>query len=112
MTSVRLGAVVLGMALAGFTAAATPAQVTAPAAAQPGTTEVTGAYRGYSSKWINVMTEDHRLQRFEVDERSLPGWQKRFKLGEEITVTYRKLSSRHMPVAIGLRKADTAAKKK
>jgi hypothetical protein len=115
MTSGRFGALVLGMtlgSLVGVAAAAQSPPSPSPELARSGTAEVTGTFKGYSSKWMNVWTADNRRLRFEVDERSVPGWQKRFKFGDQVTVTYRNLSSRHVPMVIGIRKADGSPKKK
>lgn len=117
MTTGSVGALVLGMALGGLVGTADAAQTNKPPASttQPdrsGTAEVTGTYRGFSSKWINLWTADHKQLRFEVDPHAVPGWQKLFKVGDQITITYRDLSSRHLPMAIGMRKADALPKKK
>jgi hypothetical protein len=118
MTTRRPGtALVLGIVLGGLVSplgaqgAASP-----PAAAQEaprsGPLEVTGVYRGYSTKWANLWADDGRKMRFSVDDRAVPDWRKRFKFGERLTITYRDLGSRQFPLAIGMRKAEGDPSKK
>jgi hypothetical protein len=109
-------ALVLGLALGacvgtGAEGAEGP-PATAAEAPKTGTLEATGLYRGYSGKWVNVWAEDGKRWRFEVDERALPDWRKRFQFGERIIVTYRDLGSRRLPLAIGMKKAPNAPPKK
>lgn len=85
---------------------------TATAAPKAGTLEATGTYRGYSGKWFNVWAEDGKRWRFEVDEHAMPDWRKRFQFGERVTVTYRDLGDRHLPLAIGIKKVSNAPPKK
>jgi hypothetical protein len=117
MSSGGVRVLVIGVALGSLVATTAAAQAGKPAAASPQPTraasgEVTGEYRGYSGKWINLWTADHRQLRYEVDEHSVPGWQKRFKPGEQITITYKDLGTRRIPMATGIRTADATPKKK
>jgi hypothetical protein len=116
MTTRRAGtALVLGIVLGVGPAGAEAAQgvpTAAQEAPRSGALEVTGAYRGYASKWMNLWADDGRKMRFSVDDRAVPDWKKRFRFGDRLTVTYRDLGARQLPLVIGVKKVESAAPKK
>lgn len=73
MPSLSACALVLaGLALGPAPAAPVAAAETKAASPAKGVVEVTGEYRGYASKWMNVWLDDGTRLRFEVDDKAVP----------------------------------------
>ena len=109
LLGIAMGCVLVGWAGAAEALEGPSAAVRAPSTA--GALESTGQYRGYAGRVLSLWIDDGKRMRFHVDDRSVPDWRKRFRFGERITVTYRDLGSRRLPLVIGLRKAEAEARK-
>jgi hypothetical protein len=106
------GVVLCSLLAVGVAAGAQAPATTAKAPTAGAPLEATGTYRGYSGKWLNLWMENGKRLRFEVDDRQVPDWRKKFRFGEQVTVSYRDLGSRHLPLAVGIKKVETPAPKK
>jgi Ni/Co efflux regulator RcnB len=112
--STTLAALALAAVLAAPTASRALAQsgeqTAAPASGE--TAQFTGVLQSYSGKWCTLAQEKGDRIRFEVEEKSVPGWRKRFKQGQTITVTYRNLGKTRLPLVIAMHLATPAPKAK